>query len=770
MPYREQKIILFTKKLLFTFTISLSIILGLSIFASYSAFHRAIESDVRTHVGSANKLFSQYIDQEIIHLKSLLEYCSKNNDFQKLYLEGARKELFKQAYPLFKDICQKYNITHFYFIRPDKTCFLRIHKPESYGDQLHRHTLSMAVDTGKTQGGIELGTFGTFTLRVVMPWKQKDKVVGYIEYGKEIEHITPALKSILGFDLFFLINKRFLDREKWQEGLEMVGKMGSWSDLQSQVIIDRTTSILPADFVDKTSLSRKEKEGCIIRADEGRQKFYGGFVPLKAVSGKQVGEILLFRDYSSVLSQLMVPVYIQIFCMIMGLVLIITFTFFCNRQERRINRIYSSLVEEVNAREKSELALKNQEQKLEETVDLRTAELSEINTLLKEEISKHQITEKRLQAILDNTTAVIYMKDLSGKYLLVNKQFQKVTLLNPEQIIGKTDSDIFPEELVCEFQANDRTVIETKQVHEFDEKVTIAGEVHIFLSIKFPIHDSTTGEIIAICGISSDITPRKNAESELKKARESLEKRVEEQTRDLQQTYRQLLHAEKLGAVGSLSASIAHEFNNPLFGIMTVIKGIKERQALDDEDSKLIDMALSECRRMKDFVNDLQDFNRPTTGQPVPTNIQTLIDSVLLLCMKDLKNREISIVKEYTESLPTIEVIPDQIKQVILNMITNAADACDNKHQGTIIISTSCDDQQVMIALNDNGKGMEQETIKHIFDPFYTTKEDTQGTGLGLSVSYGIIKRHKGFIDVTSIPGEGTTFTVNLPLKRATND
>ena len=267
------------------------------------------------------------------------------------------------------------------------------------------------------------------------------------------------------------------------------------------------------------------------------------------------------------------------------------------------------------------------------------------------------------------------------------------------------------------------------------------------------------------------IEARKQAEKALRVSEKQLlvinselEQRVERRTRELQETQINYLHAEKLSAIGKLSASIAHEFNNPLQGIMSILKGLKKRAILEDEDRELLDAAVIESERMKSLICNLQDFNRPSTGRKVVMDVQKSIDSVLLLQKSDFKTKRISLVLNFAGQLPQILGIPDQIKQVLLNLLTNAADALQHRG-GVITVSTWQEDQKIFVSIKDNGVGIKPEEMDRIFQPFFTTKPSVKGTGLGLSICHGIVKSHHGEIRVESLPGEGTTLTVLLPIK-----
>lgn len=269
--------------------------------------------------------------------------------------------------------------------------------------------------------------------------------------------------------------------------------------------------------------------------------------------------------------------------------------------------------------------------------------------------------------------------------------------------------------------------------------------------------------VIARRQAESEVVWRKEVEGKLKTLNEELEVRVEKRTQELQEMQIQYLHAEKLSAIGRLSASIAHEFNNPLQGIMATLKGLRKRAIVEEEDKELLDAAIDESVRMKNLIRSLQDFNRPSAGKKVLMDVQKSIDSLLLLSMSDFKRKRISVAVNHAERLPQILAVPDQIKQVFLNLLTNAADACIQPG-GVITISTWQQENSVGVSIRDTGIGISSEKMDLIFQPFYTTKPEVKGTGLGLSICHGIVQSHQGEISVESRPGQGATFTVLLPI------
>jgi two-component system NtrC family sensor kinase len=209
-------------------------------------------------------------------------------------------------------------------------------------------------------------------------------------------------------------------------------------------------------------------------------------------------------------------------------------------------------------------------------------------------------------------------------------------------------------------------------------------------------------------------------------------------------------------------AGIAHELNNPLTGVLMFSSMIGNDPRLDPALKPDFDTIIRETQRCAEIVKGLLDFARESVPKKVSTSINDIMEQTLSLVEHHSSFHDISIEKTYGK-IPQIEADPNQIEQVFMNLLINASQAMEN--DGRLSIETGLDarSNQIIVRISDTGSGIPPENLDKVFDPFFTTKGH-RGTGLGLSVSYGIIENHGGDIEVQSAPGEGTTFTITLPL------
>lgn len=244
---------------------------------------------------------------------------------------------------------------------------------------------------------------------------------------------------------------------------------------------------------------------------------------------------------------------------------------------------------------------------------------------------------------------------------------------------------------------------------------------------------------------------------------EILEKKVTERTEEIQKIHSQLFRSEKLASIGKLAAGVAHEINNPLTGILTNASLLRDDLEDSDQRREDLEVIVKETIRCREIVKRLLDFSRQTAPVKKLTDINSILEQIVLFVHNQTAFRNIKIVEEFGENIPEIMADPDQIRQVCINLIINASESMIRGGELRIKTSMTNGNDFISLTISDTGGGIPENLRLKIFDPFFTTKES--GTGLGLAISYGIIEQHGGRIDFTSVIGEGTTFNISLPIK-----
>jgi PAS domain S-box-containing protein len=364
-------------------------------------------------------------------------------------------------------------------------------------------------------------------------------------------------------------------------------------------------------------------------------------------------------------------------------------------------------------------------------------------------------SEARLRDILDNSAMVVFLKDLDGRYMLVNRLFEEL-FPQGEPTVGKTDYDIFPPEVAETLREDDRRALDASGPVDAEETVPTADGDRVYLSVKFPLFDSD-GKPYGVCGIATDITERKRAEEERAE--------LAEQSR----------HAQKMDAMGRIAGGVAHDFNN----LLTVINSYAgfAVEDLNEGDPMKADMAriLDAGNRAAGLVRQLLAFSWKQVLAPKPLDVNDVVDNRGDM-LRRLLGEEIEFSTSLTKESAVIVADAGQIDQVLMNLVLNAKDAMPTGgklHIRTAIVELDShrsaeqarlhDGEYVTLTVEDNGVGISPEIRERIFEPFYTSKAEGRGTGLGLATVYGIVEQSGGTVQLESEPGEGSTFTVYLP-------
>jgi len=266
--------------------------------------------------------------------------------------------------------------------------------------------------------------------------------------------------------------------------------------------------------------------------------------------------------------------------------------------------------------------------------------------------------------------------------------------------------------------------------------------------------------MIAVAHQASAAVEKARLYNEVRHMNEILEQRVEERTRELKETQAQLLHAEKLAALGELAAGVAHEINNPLHILQAYVDYMTGLADQGDSILELLDPMRSSLESIAHLTSQLRDFSRPAIGERKLVDVNGVLVKILRLASKELMHSKIDLEQQLLHNLPAIMGDTRQLEQVFLNLILNARDAMPGG--GRLTIETSANVGQVHVRFADTGIGIADDDLSRIFEPYFTTKAD-RGTGLGLAICQRIVSQHGGKISVESERGQGTTFTVRLP-------
>jgi PAS domain S-box-containing protein len=381
-----------------------------------------------------------------------------------------------------------------------------------------------------------------------------------------------------------------------------------------------------------------------------------------------------------------------------------------------------------------------------------------------------------METILNGIQDFIMVITPQMEIIEVNDEFLSKMHYNRKDVIGKKCFEVYHKiDHPCNGGQTDcplREVVSNKrQIRKIQTRLMPNGEKRYYEVHIYPIWEKD-GKIHKFIHISRDITQHKKEEDEIT---HRLEQMVEDRTRQVKETHEKLLHQDKMSSLGKLSASVVHEINNPIAGILNLIilmQRIVAEDTLGQNEIKQFQHYLSlmetETRRTSRIVSNLLAFSRQSKMKPKRLSLNRLIEQTLFLNSNLLKIDGVKVETKLDPGLPDLLGSGDQLQQVFMNLVSNASEAMGTDG-GVLTIETRhlLSEDKLQVDFQDTGCGIPKENFAKLFEPFFTTKKKGKGVGLGLSVAYGIIQEHAGSIYVKSEMGQGTTFQVKLPLKSA---
>ena len=351
----------------------------------------------------------------------------------------------------------------------------------------------------------------------------------------------------------------------------------------------------------------------------------------------------------------------------------------------------------------------------------------------------------RFYTVAQNTVNPLQITDLSGKMIYVNPAFERASGYKKDELIGQNPKIFGSRKHSSEYWELMWKTISSGKVWlgEVENKTKDGESFHTRLLIS-PIIDETK-KVVGYFGVHHDLTDKKMLE-------------------------KQLIHTQKMESIGTLAAGVAHEVGNPLASISALVQ-IVQRETDDSFIKEKLELVKKQITRISKIIRDLVDFSRPSDYELKSTNINENLREAIEIVKVGKKTKDINFISHLDESIPSVPLIADQVQQVFVNILINAVDAIAEKKEkfkseevSFIKVTTSIKDANIKVTFDDNGTGIPEESLTKVFEPFFTTKKEGKGTGLGLWVSYGIIKSSHGEIKVESVYKQGTKFIINFPL------
>jgi PAS domain S-box-containing protein len=357
------------------------------------------------------------------------------------------------------------------------------------------------------------------------------------------------------------------------------------------------------------------------------------------------------------------------------------------------------------------------------------------------EEKQKEIELTRFFNIAENSVNPIQITDLNGRMIYVNRAFEIASGYSKDELLGKNPRVFGSGKLPTSFWDKMWATISSGKVWVGEvENRKKNGEPFYTQLLISPIIDKENN-VTGYFAIHRDLSEKRSFE-------------------------RQLIHSQKMESIGTLAAGIAHEVGNPLASISALVQ-VAQRSTKEPLVIEKLGLVKNQITRISKIIRDLVDFSRPSNYELKFTDINKVLIEAIEITKVGTKAKDITFESDLSSMLPNLPLIADQIQQVFLNILLNAVDAISekkNKFNEKIKIKSFAEDDYVVIIFTDTGPGISEENLNKIFEPFFTTKKEGKGTGLGLWVSYGIVKSFQGEIKVSSKIGQGTTFTIKLPI------
>ncbi|WP_417915620.1 ATP-binding protein [Candidatus Electronema sp. JM] len=653
-------------------------------------------------------MYNRTIEKEAMELDCLIDTLSINKEIQRHFLNRDRAELLNAVQETARHYKMHCNITHFYFHDPNLVNFLRVHQPERYGDRIDRLTLLQAAAMNKTVAGLELGPLGTLTLRVVIPWQVDNKVIGYLELGKELSTILSIFKedntSIDGYLL--TVNKTELDRKGWEQGMAMLGRQAAWTELPDRVIVSDT---LPKQ-IDHNGEFQEERSATamtLCKPMVAAEPLHCT-LPVRDFSGKQVGNLLIVRDDQQELRAVRgINNLFLLFLLLFGVSLLTAYYLLLQRTEIRLTEAY-----------------------------------------------------EHLRTFMETLPDAAILKDGDGRWLLTNQAARAFFQIENFAWQGKTEADLikaWPDATLSHAAAeqhDQKAWIKQEMLIEYEEVHDADGLLRFVEVRRMPLF-APDGKRKALVVIGRDITERREMERQLVKAKQEAEAASEAKSQflanmshEIRTPMNAVIGMSKLALETDLSPK-QRNYVEKVHGAAELLLGI-----LND----ILDFSKIEAGKM--------------SLEQIDFSLKAVFDNICNLIAFKAAEQDLELHVELPDNVPDVlKGDPLRLGQVLINLGNNAVKFTKQGGVVISVELEGRTEQQVTLhfCVSDSGIGMSQEQQSRLFQFFSQADTSTArqygGTGLGLAISKRLVELMGGSIWVNSTPGQGSCFHFVVPME-----
>jgi PAS domain S-box-containing protein len=667
-------------------------------------------------IARVSTAFDIALQEDANMLSATLEAISRDGELQAAFQSRDRQELLALAEPLYRELNGEYHISHFYFLTPDRTCFLRVHQPEQWGDAIDRFTALQAEETQQTGKGVELGPLGTFTLRVVLPWYDDGELIGYLELGEEIDHTIAHMQQYLGMDLAMAVKKDALDQVLFESAGD------AFDTPWPYVIMAQTAPDLPVEVMENLGklLPADGQYGRGLLLPIGGEKHHVSYHEFRDAAGRAVAELIVMRSVAAESGHLVCTSWwTSVACGLVGLGMVVFFWFFLGRIETRLVNQAEGIV----------------------------------------------ASEEFLQTVIDTIPDSLRVLDMDRRIILANEATRR--MVGWQEPVGMTCREISHHRNApcagnqsgeCPFQTASESLQPTTLIHSY---LTEKEEERFAEISAAPVLDFE-GRVVQIVETCRDVTARVRSEAELADAIERA---------NLMTAEAELANAAK----SDFLANMSHEIRTPMTAILGFAEQLKNPDITEAQREGYVNIIERNGRNLLELINDILDLSKIEAGkltlEILPTDLTQVIADVASTMRVRAVDKGLDLRVEYTTPLPAkVHTDPTRVRQSLVNLVGNAIKFTE---QGEVCIAVTflprwIDDAPVIrIQVADTGVGMDRATMNRLFAPFVQADASTSrrfgGTGLGLTITKSIIEMLGGEVTVDSHVDEGSVFTLMIP-------